>query len=73
MNGLLDFFKTPEGQGLLSGAFGYAANANRRAPVNSLGRGGLAGMIGYSQAIDRDTKQKQFEQQQAIQNQALRR
>jgi hypothetical protein len=73
MNGLLDFFKTPEGQGLLSGAFGYAANANRNAPINSLGRGGLAGMIGYSQATDRDTKQKQFEQQQAIQNQALER
>lgn len=54
MQGLLDFIKTPEGQGLLSGVFGYAANARKGAPINSLGRGGLAGLMGYSNAIDRE-------------------
>jgi hypothetical protein len=53
MQGLLDFVKTPAGQGALSGLFGWAANARRGTPINNLGRGGLAGVIGYSNAIDR--------------------
>lgn len=57
MQGLLDFIKTPEGQGLLAGAFGYAANAQRGAPINSIGRGGLAGLLGYSNALDRQDQQ----------------
>lgn len=61
MQGLLDFIKTPEGQGLLSGVFGYAANAQRGAPINSLGRGGLAGLLGYSNALERQDQQAERE------------
>jgi hypothetical protein len=70
MQGLLDFLKTPEGQGLLSGAFGMAAGARRGTPWNNLGRGGLAGLAGYSNAIegqkaDEEAKfQKQYRQMQ---------
>lgn len=63
MAGLLDdfssFIKTPEGQGLLSGVFGYAANARRGQPINSLGRGGIAGLMGYANAQDRAEKQEE--------------
>lgn len=61
MQGLLDFVKTPEGQGLLSGIFGYAANARRGQPINSLGRGGIAGLLGYSNALEREQDAKQNE------------
>jgi hypothetical protein len=57
MQGLLDFIKTPEGQGLLSGVFGYAANARRGTPINNLGRGGIAGLLGYSNAMERQDQQ----------------
>lgn len=65
MQGLLDFVKTPEGQGLLSGIFGYAANARRGQPINSLGRGGIAGLMGYDNALDRQDQQAetQFQRQ----------
>lgn len=60
MAGLLDgfgeFIKTPEGQGLLSGVMGYAANARQGTPINNLGRGGLAGIMGYGGALDRQTQ-----------------
>lgn len=63
MAGLLDdfssFINTPEGQGLLSGVFGYAANAKRGQPINSLGRGGIAGLMGYADAQDRAEKQEE--------------
>ena len=59
INGLLDFIKTPEGQGLLAGAFGYAANAQRGTPINNLGRGGIAGLLGYSNAMERQTQQEE--------------
>ena len=52
--GLLDFVSTPEGQGLLSAAFGGLAGARRGQPINSLGRAGLAGLAGYSGAQDRE-------------------
>ena len=52
MNGLLDFIKTPEGQGLLSAAFGGLAGARRGAPLNSIGRAGLAGLTGYGNALE---------------------
>jgi hypothetical protein len=55
--GLLDFVSTPEGQGLLSAAFGGLAGARRGQPLNSIGRGGLAGLAGYSQAQDQQTQQ----------------
>jgi hypothetical protein len=50
MDGLLDFVKTPEGQGLLAAAFGAAATAGRSGPVNTLGAAGLSGIAGYSAA-----------------------
>lgn len=64
--GLLNFIKTPEGQGLLSAAFGGLAGARRGQPLNSLGRAGLAGLQGYGGALDRQAQeaesafQKQF-------------
>lgn len=69
MAGLLDFVKTPEGQGLLSAAFGGLAGARRGAPVNTLGVAGLAGMNGYSNALERQTTD-QYRGMQAQQIQA---
>jgi len=51
-----DFVKTPEGQGLLSAAFGGMAGARPGQPINSLGRAGLAGIMGYGQAQDRQVQ-----------------
>jgi hypothetical protein len=51
MNGLLDFAKTPEGQGLLAAVAGGLAGARRGTPVNNLGRAGLAGVAGYGNAL----------------------
>lgn len=58
MKGLLDFASTPEGQGLLSAVAGGMAGARRGAPVNSIGRGLLAGLQGYGNA-------QQLQQQEA--------
>src|SRR6185503_15577846 len=60
-DGILDFLKTPEGQGLLSAGFGAAASARRGQPFNTLGRGGMAGLLGYSNAIDNQRQQAQYE------------
>lgn len=60
MQGLLDFIKTPEGQGLLSAAFGGMAGAQRGTPWNNAGRAGLAGVMGYTNAQDRQTEQAQL-------------
>lgn len=57
MAGLLDFVNTPEGQGLLSAAFGGLAGARRGQPINSIGRAGLAGLAGYTGAQDRITQE----------------
>jgi hypothetical protein len=57
MSGLLGFLKTPEGQGLLAAGFGGLASANSRTPINSLGKAGLAGMVGYSNALDNQRQQ----------------
>lgn len=65
MAGLLDFVNTPQGQGLLSAAFGGLAGARRGQPINSLGRAGLAGLAGYSGAQDRIDR----EQENAVQKQ----
>jgi hypothetical protein len=68
MDGLLDFAKTPEGQGLLAAAFGGLAGARRGAPVNTLGIAGLAGLTGYSTAQSREsTEQYRNMQAQKIQ------
>lgn len=53
LDGWGDFIKTPEGQGLLSAAFGGLAGARMGQPINSIGRAGLAGLSGYSGAEDR--------------------
>jgi hypothetical protein len=58
MDGLLDFAKSPEGQGLLAAAFGGLAGARRGAPVNTLGIAGLAGLTGYSNAQQRDSTEQ---------------
>ncbi len=60
--GLLDFVKTPEGQGLLSAAFGGLAGARRGQPLNSLGRAGLAGLQGYGGALERQAQEAQYKQ-----------
>lgn len=62
--GLLDFIKTPEGQGLLSATFGGLAGARSGQPWNSLGRAGMAGVMGYGDAMDRQTKQTESAQMQ---------
>jgi hypothetical protein len=69
MNGLLDFVKTPAGQGLLAAAFGGLAGARRGAPINTLGAAGLAGVAGYSNALQRQSTD-QYRGMQAQQIQA---
>lgn len=68
--GLLDdfssFIKTPEGMGLLSAVAGGLAGAQRGAPLNSLGRAGLAGVMGYGNALDRQERTLENEQQRKL-------
>ncbi len=68
--GLLDdfagFIKTPEGQGLLSGVAGWAAGARKGTPWNNVGRGGLAGMMGYGNALEQQMQTGQAEQTKAL-------
>lgn len=66
MAGLLDFMKSPEGQGLLSAAFGGLAGARRGTPLNNLGRGGLAGLAGYTGAQDRQAEELRTAQQRQM-------
>lgn len=67
--GLLDdfsqFVKTPEGMGLLSAVAGGLAGANRGTPINNIGRAGLAGVMGYGNALDRQERTAE----NALQNQ----
>lgn len=59
MNGLLDFVKTPAGQGLLAAAFGGLASARAdRGPLNTIGAAGLSGIAGYSAANSNALKQQ---------------
>lgn len=53
MDGLLNFLKQPEGQGLLGMVASYAANARRGAPVNSIGAGLLGGLGAYGAGLER--------------------
>ncbi|MDR6163471.1 hypothetical protein [Pseudomonas fluorescens] len=62
MEGLLDFVKTPAGQGLLAAAFGGLATAGRGGPVNALGAAGLSGIAGYSAASSNALKQQKAQQ-----------
>jgi hypothetical protein len=51
MQGILDFLKTPVGQGLLATGMGAAASAGRgRGLIGNLGAGGLMGLQAYSGA-----------------------
>lgn len=77
--GLLDAFTTdPEQQraltqGLLAGAFG--AMAGRGSRLQAWGQGGLAGIQGYSNSLDRSAQEKQQAaqmQRQALQDQLLK-
>jgi hypothetical protein len=71
-NGLLgdfgEFIRTPEGQGLLSAAFGGMAGARQGTPWNNLGRAGVAGVMGYGGALDRQQQMAIREQQQKLQD-----
>lgn len=76
MAGLLDFIKTPEGQGLLSAAFAGIAGAQRGTPWNNAGRAGVAGLMGYQGTIDRqqaEEKNALFNEQARLQMDELKR
>jgi len=62
--GLLDYIGTPEGQGLLSAAFGGLAGARQGTPWNNFGRAGVSGLVGYNQARDQDGELDQRKQRQ---------
>ena len=64
LDGFSEFIKTPEGQGLLAATFGGLAGAQRGAPLNSLGRAGLAGLSGYGGALDRNQQTAEAAQMQ---------
>ena len=59
MAGLLDFLGTPQGQGLLSAVAGGMAGARRGTPWNNAGRGLLAGVAGYGNAMDRQQQESE--------------
>lgn len=69
MTGLLDFAKTPEGQGLLAAVAGGLTGARRGTPINNIGRAGLSGLAGYSNAVDtQGTQELRTYQLQKIKN-----
>jgi hypothetical protein len=71
--GLLGFIATPEGQGLLATVFGGLAGARRGQPLNSIGRAGMAGIMGYGNALDRDAQTGRNAQAQAFQKMQMDR
>lgn len=79
--GLLDegFLTSPAGIGLLSAVAGGLAGARRGAPINNMGRAGLAGLMGYSNALTAQERaqenalQNKLRQQQLDQMDAQRR
>lgn len=56
MDGLLDWIKTPEGQGLLSMVAVGMAGAQKGQPINSLGRAFTGGLQGYGAAQERQQR-----------------
>lgn len=58
LSGLLDFAKTPTGQGLLASVAGGLSGARRGTPWNNVGRAGLAGLAGYSNAMQTEGAQE---------------
>ena len=61
--GLLDFFASPAGQGLLSAVGAGLAGARRGAPLNAIGAGMLGGLQGYAGAQDQQAQMKRMDQQ----------
>lgn len=70
MAGLLDFFGTPAGQGLLAAGLGAAASSGRgRGLLGNLGQGGLMGLGAYGAAQglqDKNAQEVQERQLRAI-------
>lgn len=66
MEGLLDFAKSPMGQGLLAAGFAGLAGANRNTPINNIGRAGLAGITGYSAASALGGQRQKREQAEKV-------
>jgi hypothetical protein len=64
MSEIFDFLKTPMGQGLLGAAFTGLATANRGTPINNLGKAGMGGLLGYTNAVNQQDKMAE----QAMQN-----
>lgn len=58
-DGLLDFFNSPTGMGLLSAVGAGLAGARRGQPLNSIGAGLLGGVQGYARAQDQQAQMKQ--------------
>ena len=61
--GLLDFFASPAGQGLLSAVGAGLAGARRGAPLNTIGAGMLGGLQGYANAQDQQAQMKRMGEQ----------
>jgi hypothetical protein len=72
MNGLFDFLKTPQGQGLLAAGLGMAANAGRGGTLNTIGRGGLLGLAGYANAENQQLRAAEEAQQREVRDLQLR-
>lgn len=66
MEGLLEFAKSPMGQGLLAAGFAGLAGANRNTPINNIGRAGLAGITGYSAASALGEQRQKREQAEKV-------
>lgn len=66
MEGLLEFAKSPMGQGLLAAGFAGLSGANRNTPINNIGRAGLAGITGYSAASAFDEQRRKREQAEQV-------
>lgn len=64
--GLLDFLKTPVGQGLLATVAGGLAGARRGQPLNSLGRAGLSGLQGFANAQNQQISVENAARQQKL-------
>lgn len=71
--GLLDegFLTSPAGIGLLSAVAGGLAGARRGAPINNMGRAGLAGLMGYSNALTAQERAQENALQNKVRQQQL--
>lgn len=71
--GLLDegFLTSPAGIGLLSAVAGGLAGARRGTPINNMGRAGLAGLMGYSNALTAQERAQENALQNKVRQQQL--